>query len=186
MGKIILIMMMIAIIISCQPSSTVQVSNNYEIEAFIDTFMETHSSYFNNDITKQHGDSLFYAHVILSLPDSILNEFPLKLNGVKMFDNSYYAHFSTGVSGIELNKSTLYYDVIAMIPKQAADTLKDENYYYMNIHPVQWINLSMLEMYSNSWCYSPLIKIRPDDIFKDKKEVTIGVFIADICGLKYR
>lgn len=177
-------------IFSCQVKTKSEPPRKLPLETFVSDFMDNHPSYFNNDVTKEECDTIFKKMLENSIDSLHLFEgLPIQLEAITQDDNGKLiaqfrcVGFQTKFEYQDSIKEVMF-DMWGEIPETAAKELKEKTDYMFYGKFVSFLpNYAMACVVSNNprpTVWTPLINIRPDDIFEEQVEVRLGMSYWEI------
>lgn len=161
------------------------------IEKFVSDFLDSHKDYFNNDITKKEGDKIFQETLEKSIDSLHLFEgLPIQLQSITQDNKGKYvaqfrcAGYQTPYNRFEYQDSIndVVFDIWGEVPDSVAKQLKEDVIYMFYGKFISFLKYGAAMIISNSrpTVYTPEINIRPDDIFDEEIEVSMGMSYWDI------
>lgn len=161
------------------------------IEKFVSDFLDSHKDYFNNDITKEEGDLRFQIALEKSIDSLHLFEgLPIQLQRITQDnDGAYIAQFrcagyQTPYNRFEYQDSIndVVFDIWGKVPDSVAKQLKEDVNYMFYGKFIGFLKYGAAMIISNSrpTVYTGSINLRPDDIFDEEVEVSLGMSYWDI------
>lgn len=181
------------LLFSCQINGEKKIkqSRKLPIEKFVSDFIDSHKDYFNNDITKKEGDKIFQETLEKSIDSLHLFEgLPIQLQSITQDNKGKYvaqfrcAGYQTPHNRFEYQDSIndVVFDIWGEVPNSVAKQLKEDVNYMFYGKFIGFLKYGAAMIISNSrpTVYTPDINIRPDDIFDEEIEVSMGMSYWDI------
>ena len=170
---------------SCHGERKRVIESELPLEKFVSDFRKQYPNYFQNDILTSKGDSAFLAQIEANVDTLHLFEgIPVRLKAItKDSKGGYVAQFRCvgfQTRGFEYKDSIteVMFDMWGNVNEEMVNKLEEEKDYSFYGKCIGFLKTyEMAQVISNSrpTVWTPEIKLRQDDIYKEKVEVMLGM-----------
>ena len=146
-----------------------------KLETFVNGFISRHPEYSKNSIKSGEVGNMLKWNYYQQIDSGILSDYPIRLVKLISVNGSIYGQFQNSSSPVRGQGTTINLDIIANVGKEGADTLVEQNWYYLDgTGPKDY---GGMDDYYN-YPYSPLFKIDND------KTVDLGITMINLKSIK--
>lgn len=163
-----------------------KLNDTCHVERYFHEFMAQFPDGLDNDIKKDRMNAKFVADITDSLKSSnwLLEDFPIRFEGVKTIGSKYYVHFQSWLQPDNFDFKDydfheFAFDIIGEVPLEVAENLVEDNYYIIHGKLNRFITHEEFSIYSDGMAYSPNVGIEKE-IIGDNINWHLGEMFFDI------
>ena len=194
MKKLLLLLVGLIALVSCNSPKTKEVDKIYPIEQWVMDYVKKHPNCMNNEITKKQTIDDFIKAVDDSTHKDWMEGIPVELETINKVNDKYVAQFGSYFTSNGLSYKApleeVNFDIITVVPDSLASQLKeDELYTLKGIQIVSRLDNSqvadfLLGQESSYWSWDVSLETKDSfiapDLTSNCLEANLGVYYCDV------